>query len=288
MPVRRLAHGACSRCGLLFAATVPSPERLAAVYREVYREGDLHQAHLNELALLKRTGRAKIGHYRGKVFLNRYPPASGDRLLEIGCGVGIFLAAAARKGWQVQGIDLSDSALAASRSVHGLPVQLGTIESVPLARASTGRSCAGRCWNTCPIRGDSWSRRRSLLRRDGLLACSVPNAGPRASAAARAGPGGAAADPPEFLELRLLAGFLRAERISTAAPGGSAQHALGNGLPKAAAAFPCQPAWSAARDARGPALVRRGDAGLTRKSRRRAGRPGHPIGAVRELMSGQG
>jgi SAM-dependent methyltransferase len=51
------------------------------------------------------------------------------RLLDVGCGIGLFLRAARQKGWDVCGVEPS---LGAQRfQMDGLPILKGTLESVP-------------------------------------------------------------------------------------------------------------------------------------------------------------
>ena len=58
------------------------------------------------------------------------------RLLDVGCGGGHFMAAAAGHGWTVLGTDLSREACAAARRVAGAPVVQAEAEALPF-RAST-------------------------------------------------------------------------------------------------------------------------------------------------------
>ncbi len=186
----------CRACKLWFSCVVPAPEQLAALYNKVYESGGLYQAHLEELNSLREHGRAKAGYYRSAVFLDRDKPSPGDKLLEIGCGVGSFLVAASRKGWDVEGIDLSQNAISASRLVHQIPVRQGTLEDLPF---QSGAYAAIVCWEVLEHLATPQAflaRVRSLLRERGLFACSVPNCHPRVP---HAGVLGSASLPPVHL-----------------------------------------------------------------------------------------
>ncbi len=169
----------CTRCGLLYTGDVPSPGKIREIYEEAYTPGKLYDRHLIALQHMLKTGRTRQGFYRNYVFLKRYRPNPGDRLLKLGCGIGTFLLAAKRAGWAAEGVDVSPTALAASASVHRIPVHQGTIESLALA---PGAYRAVVCWEFLehlPFPGEVLRRARELLRADGILVCSVPNHGPR-------------------------------------------------------------------------------------------------------------
>jgi 2-polyprenyl-3-methyl-5-hydroxy-6-metoxy-1,4-benzoquinol methylase len=51
------------------------------------------------------------------------------RLLDVGCGVGHFLASANMQGWLVQGLDISNIAREAARESYNLDVLVGTLDS---------------------------------------------------------------------------------------------------------------------------------------------------------------
>ena len=55
------------------------------------------------------------------------PKPGHNKLLDVGCGNGDFLARARWQGWEVHGIDLDESALAHARAA-GIPVVHGTIK----------------------------------------------------------------------------------------------------------------------------------------------------------------
>jgi len=170
----------CPRCGLVYTARLPGLDELRKIYNDVYEPGKLYKMHLDQLEQLKRGEGVNQGFYRRKVFLNRFRPKPGDRLLEIGCGIGGFLVAAKHRGWVPEGVDISETALNASATVHGIPVHQGTLEELDLPR---GVYAAAVCWEVLehlPSPSSFLRRVRELLRPDGIFACSVPNAGRKA------------------------------------------------------------------------------------------------------------
>lgn len=169
----------CTRCRLLTVTDPPDDAQLQEIYNKVYAQGSLYQPHLNQLEKIRRAGTTRQGFYRNRMFLKRFQPAKGDRLLEVGCGVGAFLVAARHEGWLAEGVDLSEEALKASASVHGIPVLHGTLETVNLTH---GAYAALVCWEVMEHLvqpGRFLARARTLLAPGGLFVCSVPNEGSR-------------------------------------------------------------------------------------------------------------
>lgn len=165
----------CGRCGLIYTRDLPAIEEAQHVYEDAYKPGGMYGILVNQLEEMVRTGRSPQGFYRNWIFLKRYKPRPGDKLLDIGCGLGTFLVAAKQMGWDPEGIDISSAALAASAEIHKLPVRCGTLESLDL---QSGTYKAIVCWEVLqllPSPGEFLCRVRKLLRPDGLFVCSVSN-----------------------------------------------------------------------------------------------------------------
>ncbi len=118
---------ACASCGLRFLAVQPAPDSLAELYSAEYFERDF------------RCGRSATAVYdeamyreedRGLLdaFERLRPPG---RLLEVGCAAGWLLKHAAERGWRVQGVELSEAAVAHARSL-GLEVHRGELADARL------------------------------------------------------------------------------------------------------------------------------------------------------------
>lgn len=64
------------------------------------------------------------------------PYRKSGRLLEVGCGDGLFLAHARDRGWSVEGVDVLEPVVENARRVHGLDVKTGELADVGFADAA--------------------------------------------------------------------------------------------------------------------------------------------------------
>ena len=96
----------CRTCGTLFRADLPGPQELADIYGDAYffsaageRGAHGYLDYLGEEPNHRATARRRLR------LLERY--RSGGRLLDVGCAAGFFADEARRRGWQVEGVELS-------------------------------------------------------------------------------------------------------------------------------------------------------------------------------------
>ncbi|HEX9696744.1 MAG TPA: class I SAM-dependent methyltransferase [Actinomycetota bacterium] len=158
----------CRDCALRFAAPRPTPSDLDAVYAKAYFDdkgwvGDP----TSDSSYMTRCWREVAP------LLHRRFPARG-RLLDIGCATGAFIAAAARDGWNVAGIEYSVDAAARARDA-GLDVRAGTLAGEPFAGETFDVVGA---WHVVEHLIDPVAdlrRIRSLTRPGGLLVLETPN-----------------------------------------------------------------------------------------------------------------
>lgn len=76
------------------------------------------------------TAKAKDDVRALKTFLEGLPGGAVDgvRLLDVGCGTGIFLLCARRQGWRVAGLEINGGAALYARKTNGLDVTCGSAE----------------------------------------------------------------------------------------------------------------------------------------------------------------
>lgn len=112
---------ACGACGFRHVLPLPSAQELAATYSESY----YRDAKPDYLARAKEDAEWQRLAWDDRLSLFEEllerTPQQGLRVLDIGCGPGWFLKAAAERGWTTQGIEPSQQAAAHARTL-GLDV----------------------------------------------------------------------------------------------------------------------------------------------------------------------
>ena len=105
----------CRECGTVHQPSLPPGGELAELYRAMHDE-----AYLAEEPGRRRTARRLLD------MVGRY--AAAGRLLDVGCGHGLLLDEARRRGYEVEGLELSESAAGYAREVLGLDVHERTLD----------------------------------------------------------------------------------------------------------------------------------------------------------------
>lgn len=111
----------CKDCGLVFK----NPRPLESEILEEISTDRILPEHKKEVWYDSKIHLFKSNLRR----LERYIPKKG-RLLDLGCGYGIFLKMAKDSGWQVEGVEIAQSACRYAREVLGLKVFGVTLKEV--------------------------------------------------------------------------------------------------------------------------------------------------------------
>ena len=109
----------CRDCGTVHQPSLPSGAQLQHLYREMSDD-----RYLAEEAGRRRTARRLLDLLT--------PHVPGGRLLEVGCGHGLLLDEARRRGYDVAGLELSVEAARYAREKLGLPVRETPLEDLSL------------------------------------------------------------------------------------------------------------------------------------------------------------
>ena len=173
----------CPQCELVFISPRLRPEALQRIYDDAgYFEGGVYgsavstdaapsiEARLSPAMLLQRTWTA------GRLALidrERGGGAAGGRLLEVGAGYGLFLAAAREAGWTTSGVELSRTGAKHAQDTLGLDVFCGQLEEAPLT-PGFDVVCAWDTVEHVPDPLSFWRTVRSQVADDGVVLFSTP------------------------------------------------------------------------------------------------------------------
>jgi SAM-dependent methyltransferase len=152
----------CPRCGLLFRALLPSQSEIPEIYGiEYFAEPGGESAGQGYADYLGDEDVHRLLARRRLELLSRF--GADGPLLDIGCAAGFFLDEARAKGWEVEGVDVSEPMADYARRELGLPV------STALSTAHESRKDGYRCitmWDYIEHASDPLGelrRARSLL-----------------------------------------------------------------------------------------------------------------------------
>jgi SAM-dependent methyltransferase len=162
----------CPSCGLLARRELPRSAELTSIYGDDYFRDDSadrsdgYADYLGDEALHRDTARRRVA------LLQRHGGTPG-RLLDVGSACGFFVDEAAMHGWTATGVDISPSMVSWGHSHLGVPLELGTVESVAI---EPGTLDAVTMWDYLEHSLDPDAELRHclrLLRPGGLLALST-------------------------------------------------------------------------------------------------------------------
>lgn len=163
----------CRGCGLVYLSPRPGPAATSEIYGASYFEGTTGAA--PGYASYSRTARALEREAAAKLrVVERFDPPPA-RLLDHGCGTGVFLAAAIARGYEAVGLDLSDYAIETLVTQRGLPAEQGTLEAGWGADASFDVLTSWDVLEHVPSPPATLRAIARVLRPGGLLVATTPD-----------------------------------------------------------------------------------------------------------------
>lgn len=166
----------CGGCGLVRVEEFPDSGRLAEIYSAEYFRNDTSNVlgyadYESDRPFILRTAHRRLRK------LEQLAPGRG-RILDVGCAFGYFLEAARRRGWDVEGIDLSEHAVAYARQHLGdAAVHTGQLEQAGLPLGSFDVITLWDVVEHFPDPVEKLAYCRELLKPGGLLVLSTPDIG---------------------------------------------------------------------------------------------------------------
>jgi 2-polyprenyl-3-methyl-5-hydroxy-6-metoxy-1,4-benzoquinol methylase len=167
----------CTACGQTFLHPLPSPEEIERLFQSLYASGECDLPELKGYYDYcyddSPTNPLVQSYERWLAALERH--RAPGTMLDVGCGTGLFLATARRRGWRVTGIDANAEATAWAREHFGLEVRTGEFS----AFETNGRGFdAITMWDIIEHSRDPLGllmAARRALAPGGMLALSTPN-----------------------------------------------------------------------------------------------------------------
>lgn len=151
----------CKGCGFVFMGRIPTDKELGDFYSTY--------AYSEDKPLSPHTAKAY------DLLLDEFEPYRKlNRLLDVGCGTGLFLARAKQRGWEVYGTEYSDAAIRIC-TAKGLTMVQGPLDplKMPVREFDVITSLEVLEHVTDPR--TEIASLHALLRKDGLLYCTTPN-----------------------------------------------------------------------------------------------------------------
>lgn len=158
----------CEGCGVFRLHPPPTAELLHAAYDRAYY-GATRRKFVGPLAAL-----ANLTH-RGAVRLVTRTIPPGARVLDIGCGNGDFLLRLKRRGYLVEGTELSARSAARVPAQHNIPVHVGDLLTLDLPPESYNAVTLWHVLEHLPDPHAACAAIHRLLKPDGWLFLAMPN-----------------------------------------------------------------------------------------------------------------
>jgi 2-polyprenyl-3-methyl-5-hydroxy-6-metoxy-1,4-benzoquinol methylase len=170
----------CRRCSLVYLerAAPPPVEYGIGYFFDSYKK-QYGKTYLEDFPGLKKAGESRLRRIRQILAGSGGPRAAPERLLDIGCAFGPFLAAAAEAGFDPLGIDPSEEATAYVRDTLRIPVRRGIFpDAAPGENGLEPGFAVITLWYVIEhfrAPGEALAAIHRLLRPGGVLAFSTPS-----------------------------------------------------------------------------------------------------------------
>lgn len=167
----------CERCAQVYLWPLPSEEAIRATFEALYSTGDTTLPELRgyyDFCFDDAPTNPLVELYGSwlDALERRHAPGT---LFDVGCGTGLFLAVARRRGWQPSGVDDSAEATAHARERFGLTVETGDFATVA---GRVGQFDAVTMWDIIEHARDPvglLAAVRGILAPGGVVGLSTPN-----------------------------------------------------------------------------------------------------------------
>lgn len=119
---------ACQQCGFKFTNPRPTADTIGKYYQS---EAYISHSNTSKGLIAKLYHTVRNITLKGKVKLIESLYPQKGKLLDIGCGTGMFIQAAQQHGWQVAGIEPSDDARALAEQINQTKIEPAILSAFP-------------------------------------------------------------------------------------------------------------------------------------------------------------
>ena len=172
----------CPDCGLAITWPPPAPSEMGRYYPDAYYGNAGEKRFVGPVEALQR---ALYGHRASLV--EKATGRGPGRVLDVGCGRGFLLDAFRRRGWSVEGTEMSEASSAHAREVLEIPVRVGPLETLGLPAGSFDAVTLWHVLEHVTTPASLLEEIGRILKPGGVLLVSVPNFGSPEARATGAG-----------------------------------------------------------------------------------------------------
>jgi 2-polyprenyl-3-methyl-5-hydroxy-6-metoxy-1,4-benzoquinol methylase len=159
----------CNNCGLIFI--FPVPENHLKIYSLDYFGGAQKGFGYVDYEIDKKAMSSTLNSYLDKI--EKFIPDK-DKLLDVGTATGFFMELAKQRGWEVQGVEISEYAVQKARE-KGLNVTTGTLESSDFKEGSFNLITFWDVVEHLSNPKSTLSSAYRILKKDGVIAINTPD-----------------------------------------------------------------------------------------------------------------
>jgi 2-polyprenyl-3-methyl-5-hydroxy-6-metoxy-1,4-benzoquinol methylase len=163
----------CSQCGLVRADVIPPHEELKRLYsKDYFRSADSaalgYEDYMADRDKISKTFRKRLQE------IEEWIGRKGT-LLDVGCATGFSLEAASARGWDAQGIEISEFACTFARSNLGIDILCGSLEETDFEPETFDVITMWDYIEHCADPASQLAHASRLLKTGGLLALTTPD-----------------------------------------------------------------------------------------------------------------
>lgn len=168
---RPYAFYRCGSCGVYFVWPLPTEDRAQADahYTETYYAGGARPDEDLFEAVSREGVEARVRDLSARL-------GGPGRLLDVGCGTGMLVEAAAAAGWDARGVEVSARAAEHARRARGVNVATGTLSDAAFPAHAFDAVTLIHVIEHVPDPAGVLTEIRRVLRPGGILRVAAPNA----------------------------------------------------------------------------------------------------------------